>query len=178
MATLLNLLRASFAIAEDALWVIPNATWPGYSYILLPLLNAWPWFVMLVLVYVAGKSDGLWSTQQSWAGQGVPLEPLGKLELPGEGVQRGGWQQPPQGGWGQGLAGWQQRPPVGWQGQPLLPELQGSQRPPREAPPSQPELQGWQPPPQDRQPLPQCWQQSHPPIPAYSPPPGELAKPP
>ncbi len=81
VATILDFVRCVWDVAYDATWVLPDqdAVTPLWLAIVEPILDTWPVFVLLVLLFTMGvrKKDGLWSTQQqqqqqqSWNGTGV-----------------------------------------------------------------------------------------------------------
>jgi len=67
------------------MWGIPEIPAPYQTYdVADPILNDWPMFVALVLIFVIGlrKHTGLWSTAQPWTGNTVV-------------ISQPAWQQPP-----------------------------------------------------------------------------------
>lgn len=66
---MLSLLRYTYAVAEDARWIIPETGEPIVVYgVVDELLFVWVFFVILVLILVIGarKQRGLWSKAQPW----------------------------------------------------------------------------------------------------------------
>ncbi|KAH8695154.1 hypothetical protein BGW36DRAFT_382207 [Talaromyces proteolyticus] len=81
VATILSLLRYSWAIAIDTAWELPNVTMPlVYADIVDPIINIWTFFVILVLLFVIGrrKQDGVWSTPQQWMSPDIMSQPGGQ----------------------------------------------------------------------------------------------------
>jgi hypothetical protein len=75
VTTILNVIRCTWNVAYDATWINPDKprALPLALAIVQPILSTWPFFVLLVLLFAMGvrKKDGLWSTGQPWAGNGV-----------------------------------------------------------------------------------------------------------
>jgi hypothetical protein len=80
---------------------VPNAVT-----IIQPLLDVWPLFILLVLLFVISirKQKGLWSLHQPWMTTQHTLAPA---------------MQAPQGAWAPAQGGVYAAPPPGYQGQPM-----------------------------------------------------------
>lgn len=70
VATILNFVRHTWLLVYAVRWSLnDNAGAITYAvYVVEPLCNIWPMFVLLVLLFVLSirKREGLWSTQQPW----------------------------------------------------------------------------------------------------------------
>ncbi|CAK7206568.1 hypothetical protein SEUCBS139899_009364 [Sporothrix eucalyptigena] len=70
VATLCWFVRFTWHLAYNAAWLLPSSSSgaPIWFDVVDPLLNAWIFFVVLVLLYVllARRARGLWSTVQPW----------------------------------------------------------------------------------------------------------------
>lgn len=87
VTAILYFIRCLYILIATALWVLGTERQSQAINIIDPLLSIWPFFVLLVLLFVLGirRRKGLWTTQQNWmngAAPGQPPYPPGGLYAP------------------------------------------------------------------------------------------------
>jgi len=116
---ILFVLRNTWELVYDVVWVLPKNSFgpPISTEVIDPILDAWPTFVILVLIFVLGcrKRDGLWTTepptgifagaaqsqqqvQQAWPAPQYAAPPEGVVQYYPQGApqqqqMQPGWQQ-------------------------------------------------------------------------------------
>lgn len=145
LTTILNFIRYTWNLAYAATWVLPED--PDYVpravTIVQPMLDVWPLFILLVLLFVISirKQKGLWSIHQPWMISQPTFAPA----------------MQPQGAFVPAQGGMYAAPPPGYQGQPMQYQQYPQQQMAYGVPPQPQMQQHMQPqmyPQQQQQPIP------------------------